>query len=171
VVHRLLALFGHSTIVRLVAHRVVVDRFGADTPVGLLALHRELSRMTVAAPPGTTAAELAELLHPGAPPDPAGSTLAEVRSLHRLRRQALAALWAGPQTPSEGITVDPAQVRALAQEWPSWVRPAPALACFVQQVPAADGLRLVLNGPPPPASRPSTSVPGTGRSAVGYTGC
>ncbi|WP_091433993.1 lantibiotic dehydratase [Micromonospora yangpuensis] len=146
VVHRFLALFQHSTVVRLVAHRIFVDRYGAHARVGLLTLHRELSRLTVDAAPATALAELAGLLHPGEPPDPAGSTLAEVRLLHRLRQEALATLWAGPETGQDGITVDPARVRALAAGWPPWVRPAPALACFVQQVPAADGLRLVLNG-------------------------
>ncbi|WP_428966124.1 hypothetical protein [Micromonospora fluostatini] len=148
VIHRLLALFQHSTVVRLVAHRVVVDRYGADSRVGLLELHRELSRLAVDAEPGTAVAELAGLLllRPGEPPDPARSTLAEVRRLHRLRHEALAALWAGPESPPHGVTVDPARVRALADGWPPWVRPAPALACFVQQVPATDGLRLVLNG-------------------------
>lgn len=146
VIHRFLALFQHSTVVRLVAHRVLVDRFGAGTRIGLLELHRELSRMTVDPDPETTVAELAGLLRPGEPTDPARSTLAEVRWLHRLRQQALTALWAGPEATPDGVTVDPSQVRRSVEEWPGWVRPAPALACFVQQVPAADGLRLVLNG-------------------------
>ena len=75
----------------------------------------------------------------------ADSPVEAVRELYRLRTASKRLL--GERAPDRDgvVRVDPAEVRALARDWPAWVRTPTSVAVYCQLADAAHGPELVVN--------------------------
>lgn len=106
------------------------DRFGPHARIPVL----ELYRAYLAAGAPAAAPEAGE----------------EVRELERLRRTAVAALYdRADHTQVDGsagiASLDPQVLAEIAACWPGYVRPPESVCCYGQELPGADGPRLMLN--------------------------
>ncbi|GAA2886167.1 lantibiotic dehydratase [Nonomuraea rubra] len=161
----LLGLFDPDLPVKIAATAFFLDRYGPGGRIPAVELYREIHREA----PGAGGALLRAMLRdpvagtralPDADPPPGLTRLTE------LRRGFWERLGAGPDTRptgpgthSAGSSIDSAgpgalepvdltaaRLKALAQEWPSFVRPPGSICCYLQAVPGpGGGVRAVVN--------------------------
>ncbi|MEV0278507.1 lantibiotic dehydratase [Streptomyces sp. NPDC050610] len=137
-VRTLLGLIGPDLPFKLALGALFRSRYPAGAEVPLVVFYRDVLAEQSAAASSDPAA--------GGPRRPALSRFAgedspveAVRELHRLRAAGKRLL--GGRTPdADGVVrVGPEEVRALAEEWPSWVRTPTSVAIYCQLADAARG--------------------------------
>ncbi|SDL92836.1 lantibiotic dehydratase [Nonomuraea jiangxiensis] len=136
----LLGLFDPDLPVKVAATAFFLDRYGPGGRLPALDLYREIHREA----PGEGGALLRGMLR-----DPIGGTRAipdaepppGLVRLTELRRT----FWeqAGAREPVVDLT--PARLAAMADDWPSFVRPPGSICCYLQAVPGPGGMRAVVN--------------------------
>ncbi|MFI9235567.1 lantibiotic dehydratase [Streptomyces sp. NPDC053079] len=137
-VRRLLPVFQHDTLVKLVAAHAFAEHFGPGARVPLVRFYREL-----ADEPAAALAELRTVLFPA--PDaqyaPADSAVPAVRELAALRARTLAALRAVAPGPDGTARIAPELL-------PGGPPPADSVGFYVQRTDTAPNgpVSLVLNG-------------------------
>ncbi|MEV1000625.1 lantibiotic dehydratase [Nonomuraea sp. NPDC050202] len=160
----LLGLFDPDLPVKIAATAFFLDRHGPGARIPAVDLYREIHREA----PGAGGALLRAMLRdpvagvralPDAEPPPGLTRLTE------LRRGFWERIGAGPGTHNtspgthsagpgthsadlgtrESVDLTAARLKALAQEWPSFVRPPGSICCYLQAVPGPGGVRAVVN--------------------------
>ncbi|MGW2373428.1 lantibiotic dehydratase [Kitasatospora sp. NPDC001683] len=142
-VRTLLGLIGPDLPFKLTLSSLFHSRYPAGAEVPLLVFYRDvLAEQSAAdeAPPAARAARPTHSRFAGQ-----DSPVEAVRELYRLRTAAKRLL--GERTPDRDsvVRVGPEEVRALAEEWPAWVRTPTSVAVYCQLAEAAHGPELVVN--------------------------
>ncbi|TMR10374.1 hypothetical protein ETD86_39765 [Nonomuraea turkmeniaca] len=141
VVRHLLGLFDSDLPAKVSAAAYFLDRYGPGASVPALTFYRDLHTADQPGPAGLMVREL--LGNPLATPGGAGPPdLPGMRALAAARRRFWQAANAGPGGAAVCLTA--AELAGLAAEWPPFVQAPGSVCCYVQAVPAPDGLRLVL---------------------------
>ncbi|GAA2740992.1 lantibiotic dehydratase [Kitasatospora cinereorecta] len=138
-VRTLLGLIGPDLPFKLALGSLFESRYPAGAEVPLLVFYRD-----VLAEQSAGASARVSWLAPS-PVAREDSPVAAVRELQRLR--AVGKRLLGERAPDgDGVVrVDPAEVRALAEQWPDWVRTPTSVAVYCQLAEAAHGPELVVN--------------------------
>jgi hypothetical protein len=149
IVRHVLAATDPALPYRLALGEFCVERFGPGSTVPVVALHdavaRELARED-SLDRSDAAAEIARFGRLGAPAvdSLAGSRLARLRELDRVRRELRRLMLSSPVVDS-AIRVDPRTLHRAAAAWPGWLGAPPSVAFYLQVEPVGGSVRLILN--------------------------
>ncbi|MFJ5306835.1 lantibiotic dehydratase [Streptomyces sp. NPDC088350] len=143
-VRTLLGLIGPDLPFKLTLGSLFQSRYADGAEVPLLVFYRDVLAEQSAgagsdpAPAGPSAAAHSRFAGPDSPVE-------AVRELYRLRTASKRLL--GERTPDRDgvVRVRPEEVRALAEDWPDWVRTPASIAVYCQLAEAAHGPELVVN--------------------------
>ncbi|MGW3094321.1 lantibiotic dehydratase [Streptomyces sp. NPDC001102] len=143
-VRTLLGLIGPDLPFKLTLGSLFERRYADGAEVPLLVFYRDvLAEQAAGSGPDPAAAGPSVLAHSRfAGPD---SPVEAVRELYRLRTASKRLL--GERTPDRDgvVRVRPEEVRALAENWPEWVRTPTSVAVYCQLADAGHGPELVVN--------------------------
>ncbi|WP_433443596.1 lantibiotic dehydratase [Nonomuraea sp. CA-141351] len=143
-VRGLLGLFDPDLPVKIAATAYFLDRHGPGGRIPALDLYREIHKEE----PGEGGALLRGMLRdpvagtravPDAEPPPGLVRLTE------LRRSFWERAGAGPGAREPVVDLTAARLAAMAEDWPSFVRPPGSICCYLQAVPGPGGVRAVVN--------------------------
>ncbi|KOG91998.1 hypothetical protein ADK38_00095 [Streptomyces varsoviensis] len=137
-VRGLLGLIGPDLPFKLALDSLFRRRYAAGAEVPLVVFYRDVLAEQSAAAGGARPAPLSRFAG-------ADSPVEAVRELHRLRAAGKRLLGGRAPDPDGVVRVAPEDVRALAQEWPAWVRTPTSVAVYCQLADAARGPELVVN--------------------------
>jgi hypothetical protein len=142
-VRTLLGLLGPDLPVKLALSSFFQSRYPADARVPLLAFYRDVLAVQAVGPSSDPAVWQLRLAHHRFATE--DSPVEAVRELHRLRAAVKRLL--GERTPDvDGVVrIDPDELRALAREWPEWVRTPTSIGVYCQLAETGDRPELVVN--------------------------
>lgn len=143
-VRTLLGLIGPDLPFKLTLSSLFHSRYPAGAQVPLLVFYRDvLAEQSAGAASDPASAGLPSAAHSRFAG--ADSPVPAVRELYRLRTASKRLL--GERTPDRDgvVRVRPEEVRALAEDWPDWVRTPTSVAVYCQLADAAHGPELVVN--------------------------
>lgn len=150
VVRRMLAALDPALPLRVALGEYCRDRFGSGSRVPFLTVYEAIARDLARGTPSDGGPVIDEILSRlrmdgrAAVPRLRDSRLARLRQLARIRDE-LTDTALPPADPDGVIRADPDALATLTATWPPWMPAPDSTAWYLQVVPDADTLRLVVN--------------------------